>query len=194
LFPDKTAVYGEFWRRVVTNGHMFPAEAVVVAGYYLKVPTRQRERKTGTKTRILICTQPTVQPELLDYLAFLKASLNRAGWEITIKPHPREDAAPYEALAEAGFVSVSNRTAYELLAECDVHISSYSSVLYEAILYGICNYALYVDRYAQYCDEVIGSGAALPLRPNQLPAPCVPDVEEARFYLDDYHPGVLFGS
>jgi len=194
LFPDKTAVYGEYWRRVVIGGHMFPPESVIVAGYYLKVPTRQREREAGKRTRILICAQPTVQPELLDYIVFLKATLDRTGWEIIIKPHPRENAVPYEALAEEGFVSVSNRTAYELLAECDIHISSYSSVLYEAILYGVCNYALYVDRYAQYCDEVIGSGVALPLRPNQLPVPCAVDVGQVRFYLDDYRPDTLFGS
>ena len=135
-----------------------------------------------------------MQRELLDYIAFLKTALARYEWEIVIKPHPRENAAPYEALVEAGFVSISGRTAYELLAECDVHISSYSSVLYEAILYGVCNYSLYVDRYAQYCDEVISSGVALPLRPDQVPAPCASDVEEARFYLDDYHSDVLFGS
>ena len=47
LFPDKTAVYGEFWRRAVIDGRMFPPEAVAVVGYYLKVPARRRERREG---------------------------------------------------------------------------------------------------------------------------------------------------
>jgi hypothetical protein len=193
LFPDRIATYGEFWCRILVAGNMFPPDSVVVAGYYLKVAPAPRERTARSVTRILICTQPTVQGEMLTYIAFLKSALERTAWEIVIKPHPREDAAAYQRLSEPGFVTVSDRTTYQLLAECDIHISAYSSVLYEAILYGASNYSLRVDRYARLCDEVVGSGVALSLRPDELPVAGVRGASDARFYLDDYHPDVLFG-
>ena len=193
LFPNKIAVYGEYWRRVLLAGNMFPPDAVVVAGYYLKVPAKPDTHDTRVTNRVLITTQPTVQRELLEYIAFLRSALDRSAWEILIKPHPSEDATAYHGLTEPGFVSVSNRNTYELLAECDIHISVYSSVLYEAILYGACNYSLRVARYAQVCDEIIGSGVALPLNLGEAPAPCTMAAGQVRVYLDDYRPDVLFG-
>jgi hypothetical protein len=193
LFPNRIAVYGEYWRRILLAGNMFPPAAVVVAGYYLKVPAKPQTRETRAARCILITTQPTVQRELLDYIAFLKSTLDRSAWEILIKPHPSEDATAYHSLSEPGFLSVSGRTTYELLAECDIHISVYSTVLYEAILYGACNYSLRAARYAQVCDEIISSGVALPLNLNEVPAPCVMAGGQVRYYLDDYRPDVLFG-
>jgi hypothetical protein len=194
LFPDKIATYGEFWRRILVAGNMFPPDSVVVAGYYLKVPLKPADHDVSGVTCILICTQPTVQGEMLDYIAFLKSALDPASWKIVIKPHPSEDATAYHGLSEPEFVAVSDRTTYELLAECDIHISAYSSVLYEAIMYGACNYSLRVERYARLCDEVIASGVALPLNPGEIPAPCTMAAGQVRYYLDDYHPKVLFGS
>ncbi len=193
LFPDRIAVYGDYWRRIVLAGNMFPPEAVVVGGYYLRVAPKSTAREVSGTTRILICTQPTVQREMLEYIVFLKSALDHSTWQIVIKPHPSEDATAYHALAEPSFVSVADQNTYELLAECDIHISSYSSVLYEAILYGVCNYALRVERYSRLCDEVVGSGVALPLKPDELPVAYVIAPGEARFYLDDYRPEVLFG-
>jgi hypothetical protein len=194
MFPDKIATYGEFWGRILAAGNMFPPESVIAAGYYLKVPPKLRARAPRAATHILICTQPTVQGEMLDYIAFLKSALDHSKWAIVIKPHPSEDTTAYHDLVEPGFVTVSERTTYELLAECDIHISVYSSVLYEAILYGASNYSLRVERYARLCDEVVGSGVALPLRPDELPVTGAMAAGDARFYLDDYHPEVLFGQ
>lgn len=194
LFPNRIATYGEFWSRILLAGNMFRSESVIVAGYYLKVPPKLRKREPGDATRILITTQPTVQGELLEYIAFLESELDRSAWEIVIKPHPNEDATAYRGLSEPGFITISDRTTYELLAECDIHISVYSSVLYEAILYRACNYSLRVERYSQLCDEVVGSGVALPLKPDELPMAGVRVTGEARFFLDDYHPDVLLGS
>ena len=193
LFPNKIAVYGEYWRRILVAGNMFPPESVVVAGYYLKVPPELHKHAERTTTHILICTQPTVQGEMLEYIAFLKSALDRSAWEIVIKPHPNEDATAYHSLSEPGFVTVSERMTYELLAECDIHISVYSSVLYEAVMYGAANYSLCVERYAHLCDEVVGSGVALPLQPDELPKAGAKVIDETRFYLDDYRPEILFG-
>jgi hypothetical protein len=194
LFPNRIAVYGEYWRRILLAGHMFPSDSVVVAGYYLKVPAKSQTREARVIKRILITTQPTVQPELLDYIAFLKSTLDRSAWAILIKPHPSEDATAYRRLAEPDFVSIADRTTYALLAECDVHISVYSTVLYEAILYGACNYSLRVERYARICDEIAGSGVALALHPDEVPAPCVMAPGQVHYFLAEYRPDMLFGA
>jgi hypothetical protein len=191
LFPDCTCVYGEYWRQVVLEGGMFPSSAVKTVGYYLKVPPRKERRDARTRTTVLITTQPTVQAELLDYVRFLATHLDPGRWAVVIKPHPAEDARPYHALAVPGFVSISERSPYELLSECDIHISAYSSVLYEAILYGPANYALYVDRYWPYCDAVVASGVARGLNPDETPAVYATSSAEVRFYMDLFRPAVL---
>ncbi|MBN1888233.1 MAG: hypothetical protein JW850_09590 [Thermoflexales bacterium] len=192
IFPDKLAVYGEYWRQIVCQGRMFPENTVVVAGYYLKVPDRPDHLTPHDKTVILITAQPTVQRELCEYIAFLKSRLDRRHWHIVIKPHPREDATAYAGLVEPGFVTLSNQSVYELLIQSDIHISAYSSVLFEAIRYGVCNYALFVDSVASYWNEIVKSGAALALMTDQLPIPCTTSPEAGRLYAADYNPAVLF--
>lgn len=194
LFPDKLAVYGEYWRQIVCQGNMFPENTVVVAGYYLKVPDKPSESVPHDKTVILITAQPTVQRELCDYVAFLKSRLDRHQWRVVIKLHPSEDATAYASLAEPGFVTLSTQSVYELLIQSDIHISAYSTVLFEATRYGVCNYSLLVDSVASYCNETVNSGAALPLMPDQLPAPCQAPPEAARLYAADYNPTILFGD
>lgn len=191
LFPDRTAVYGEYWRQIILQGNMFPAEAVQIVGYYLKTP--ERAPKTARdRTVILITGQPPVQDELCAYIAFLKSRLAPARWQIIIKPHPRENVTAYIPLLEPGFIVLSHESVYQLLTQADIHIGVYSSVLYEAIRYDVCNYVLYVQRVAEHCDEVIRSGVALRLQPDQLPDPNAKPQVLSRHYLDDYNPSVLF--
>ncbi|MHC4617110.1 MAG: hypothetical protein ACYTEQ_05085 [Planctomycetota bacterium] len=191
LFPDKLAVYGEYWRDVVVHGNMFPQDSVVVLGYYLKVPDIIKRRHHPGKTVVVVSTQPIVQRELYEYLLFLKSCLDRAHWHIIVKPHPREDSRAYADLAEPGFVTVSDVNVYDLLAQADVHISVYSSVLYEAVRFSVCNYVLYIEKVSMYCDDIINSGVALALTPRQLPLPRKGAEHNVEYYFAEFNPSVL---
>jgi len=192
LFPDKLAVYGEYWKQVVVQGNVFPQDSVIVSGYYLKVPDILESTVSRDKTVVLVSTQPTIQRELREYISFLKSQLDSGQWYIIIKPHPNENVEAYVSLLQPGFVTLADKSAYELLALADIHIGVYSGLLFEAIRYSVCNYALLVKSVSAYCQEVINSGVALPLRPDQLPEIGNKADVAAQFYFADYNPGVLF--
>lgn len=197
FFPDRIAVYGQYWKEVLVQGNMFPEDSIEVVGYYYKVPDRREAPKPAPmkdRTVLLVSTQPKLQREFSDYVSFLKARLDPERWWIVIKPHPKEDSDVYAGLAQPGFVTVSTTSVYELLAQADVHISVYSSVVYEALRYQLCNYVLLVDSAWELCQAIVESGVALPLRPNQVPEPCVQPSATARYYFEDYDHSVLFGE
>jgi hypothetical protein len=193
LFPHRLAVYGEYWKQVVSQGNMFPADSTFVVGYYLKVPDPQRTPRDSERITILISSQPIVQEELCKYVSFLKSQLNQREWHIVIKPHPMESEEAYVSLQQAGFVTVSHTSVYELLAECDVHISAYSSVLYEALRYDVANYVLRLNRVSSHCDAIIDSGVAQALAPNQVPDPSRKPRVPTGFYFAEYDPCALYG-
>jgi hypothetical protein len=192
LFPDKLAVYGEYWKQVVVQGNMFPEDSVFVVGYYLKVPDEPRSLTSRDKITILVSAQPTVQCELYDYISFLKSQLDSEQWHIVIKPHPMEDSEAYSNLLQPGFITLSNSNVYELLARSDIHISVYSSVLYEAVRFDVSNYVLYVERVSMHCDEIINSGVALLLKPNEVPEPGREIDLDDQYYFAEFDPSVLF--
>jgi hypothetical protein len=199
-FPDKIAVYGKYWKEILVKDSIFPAESILVIGYYLMVAdeTGKRDKVSLTfpqgKTILLISSQPTVQDELCEYIAFLKSQLSRKQWYLIIKPHPREDAEIYSNLLEPDFISLSHQSIYGLLACADVHIGVYSTVIYEAVQYTRCNYVLYVDSFASYCDEIVDSGIALPIKGDQIPMPDRTIAVDSNFYFADYAPSVLFAD
>jgi len=193
LFPHRLAVYGEYWKQVVVQGNMFPEDSILVIGYYLKVPDASHSSQSLKRTTILITSQPTVQQELCRYVSFLKSRLNQTEWHIIVKPHPMESEDAYAALQTPNFVTVSHTNVYELLAECDIHVSVYSSVLYEALRYGVSNYVLYLEAARDHCEAIINSGVAQVLAPDQVPDPsCKPQVI-TEFYFADYDSSILFG-
>ncbi|MGB2963464.1 MAG: hypothetical protein WBB69_05710 [Anaerolineales bacterium] len=192
MFPDKLAVYGEFWKDNVVRGNMFPEDAVEIVGYYLKVPDVQKQAQPAEKNVILITSQWTVVDVLYDYVKFLKENLNKTQWQVIIKPHPAERLTTYQDLLEEDFVLLSNENIYKLLQNAGIHISVCSSVLWEAIRYDVANYVLLDDRYQDESHALINSGVALPLGSRQIPDPAAkPDVPPDYFFAD-FNPSVLF--
>ncbi len=192
LFPDKLAVYGEYWKQVAIQGNMFPEDSIIVVGYYLKVPEKSERPVSRDRSVILISAQGIFQRELCHYISFLKSQLDSNQWHIIIKPHPHDDSQAYVNVLQPGFVTLTNKNAYELLAQADIHISFYSTLLYEAVRYNVCNYVLLVDGAPEQCHIIINSGVAWPLMPDQVPEIGKKPGVAAQFYFADFNPSVLF--
>ncbi|MCP4370152.1 MAG: hypothetical protein GY797_18865 [Deltaproteobacteria bacterium] len=191
LFPDRLLVYGEYWKNVVAKGHFLPWSQIQIIGYYLKVPPIPDKKPINDKTILLITGQPTVQNALITYLMFLKQNLDPDTWQIIIKPHPKENAAGYVHLVEKDFVRVTMANTYNLLTQTDIHIGVYSSVVFEASRYSLSNYTLLVEPYLAHCREIVESGVARPLQPNELPQNYQPNPTLANHYFAPFNPTVL---
>jgi hypothetical protein len=193
-FPDKIAVYGRYWKEILVEDNIFPTDSVVIVGYYLMIPAKEEISFPQEKTVLLVSSQPTVQDKLRDYVSFLRSQLNRDQWCVVIKPHPREDPDLYTSLLDPKFIMLSDQSVYALLAHADIHVSVYSTVLYEAIRYTRCNYVLYVEGFDSYYDEIVDSGVALPINETQLPSSDRKVSVDSHLFFADYTPSVLFTS
>lgn len=195
MMPDYIGVYGDYWRNNLISGKQFLSERIINIGYYLKTPLINFDyRKRSSKKTILITTQPTVQNEFLKYIKFLKSNLDPKEWVIVVKPHSSEDISAYCQLIEPGFIEVEYTNVYHLLQQADIHISVYSTVIYEAILYNIINYSLYIEKVSNYCDEILASGVAQRLNTNELPKYFIKNQTiNRKIFFDSFNPIKLFG-
>ena len=195
LLPNYLAVYGEYWKEVVTEGKLFPSDAVILIGFYLKTKEIKGKAQKSAKETILFSTQHTVQTQIVEYIKFLSNSLDPETWRIIIKPHPAEIDSAYQNLSIPGFIEVSHKGIDHLLQKADIHIGVYSTVVYEAIRYNVNNYCLYVDTVRAHCDEIIASGVAKRLDQGVLPSLDSKDSNmlNPKYFFDDFHPEVLSG-
>jgi len=192
LFPDKIAVYGEFWKNIVVKGNLYPADAVEIVGYFLKIPEIDYTFHGSGKKVVLITSQWTVVEAIHNYVKFLKEKLERNQWRIVIKPHPVEDPTTYLDLLETDFVQLANSDIYKALLTADIHISVYSSVLYEAIRYNVTNYVLLVEEYEDEYQMLINNGIALPLNSDQIPEYLDESSISSEFFFAEFDPSALF--
>jgi hypothetical protein len=192
LLPDRIAVYGEYWRRLLVSDSIYPEDRVVVAGYYLMTPPVRRNTAPRGRRVILLTTQGIYQHHWLNYIRFLTSQLDPAAWRIVIKPHPSEHRESYRALVVDGFVELSELGTYDLLSECDIHISVNSTVLFEAVRYGVANYVLFVPEAQDRCAQIVASQVALPLQSNETPEPVKQGLADPRFYFAEFEPSAIF--
>lgn len=171
MLPDFIYVYGQYWKDILISSKEFAKSKIEIIGYYLRQPHDSKliTKKSTEKTRILITSQTTIQKEMIDYIHFLKKNLDPNRWEVIIKPHPKEDHTKYFKLLEENFISINMNDIYSLLQNSNIHISGYSTVLYEAVLFNVINYTLVIKGYEHYSEEISNSGVAKKLFPDKLP-------------------------
>lgn len=191
LLPDHLLVYGPYWKEVAVAGNFLPSRQIRIIGYYLKVPPILRIPTTHQKMTILIAGQPTIQESLISYIVFLKQNLEPKDWQIIIKPHPNENPAGYTPVLEEDFVQLTMANTYSLLAQADIHIGVYSSVVFEAGRYKLANYTLLVEPYLTFCQEIVETGIARPLALNELPELYQPTTEQINHHFAPFNPSVL---
>jgi hypothetical protein len=189
--PDQIGVYGSFWKENLVTGGLLPDSAVFVLGYYLQTEQPNRTPRVEGKTVLLISTQAPFQRDWLEYVQMLKLSLSPGNWRIIIKPHPNEEDEAYRQIAVPGFVEVSTDSVYALLNQADIHMSVRSTVLFEALRYGVDNYVLVVESAARECQELIDSGVGLPIRQGELPSANAAPSKPASYFFSPFDAALL---
>jgi len=191
MLPDEIGVYGLFWKQNLLAGSLFAEKDVFILGYYLQAEQPMRFTRKDDKIVLLISTQAPFQRIWIDYLETLKRNLPMQQWRIIIKPHPAEKDEEYRKLACPGFLEVSHDSVYALLNRADIHMSVRSTVLFEALRYGVANYILVVDSVARECQEMIDSGIGLPIHTGQLPAVAAPAARSSSYFFASFDPKLL---
>ena len=178
LFADRLFVYGDFWRQRVERGAEY-RNKVVVSGFY---PYRNREysqafldfkkaERLGERTVILITVQKGLEGIFEEYIHDLSKRITPTHPDalILVKPHPSPRYS-IDSLNALPNVRVMTFNLEHVMPLATIHVSIYSTTLYDALLYGIKhNFALYVETQSDYVEAVLRSGVAEKLLPSENP-------------------------
>ena len=170
LFADKIYLFGEYWKNVLLKGREYDSNQIEIIGYYLydDFTKYAREREILNeiildKKVVLITTQTFIHKGYIEFtMALLKEiELMKEPYIIIIKPHPAENQEIYrDAFVDSKTVKVLQYPLTVLLEKADLHISIYSTTLYDALRYNIKNYVFKVKGCEDYVNEIVESGVA----------------------------------
>lgn len=152
IMADITLVWGDYWKKLLTEKSNFVKESVIVTGQMrtdiipklLHQSSVFKTKFTSKKKLVVFASQPIPDKSLRWQAAFdvFKAFANQADTALIVKLHPaeREAVAYYTEIAkEAGIPNpeiLFNVDLYELLSACDLLITCYSTVGGEAVYFG----------------------------------------------------------
>ncbi len=158
LFADEIGVYGQFWKDQLLKGAGYEEKQIKIIGYYPVsiVPSEKSvENYKATfpgKKNILVTTQTFMHEYFCDYILFLSADLleRQLPYGILVKLHPAESIEKYAAISGLENVKIVNENLDVLFKAVDLHISSYSTTLFDALRYDVPNFSIWVELYSDY--------------------------------------------
>lgn len=179
LFADCIAVFGEYWRKVLLTGCEYKPENIFVLGEYrcrnLDVSAdikNKIEAFTANRKVILFTTQTFLHQYFIDYIQFVleKGNIKEQGYCIIVKTHPAEKQDLYRSLSfSPDACLIVNAPLDYLFSISSIHISGYSTTLFEALSYDCANYSLWISESADYIQSMVNSRVSVLLMPDQLP-------------------------
>ena len=169
LFADRILVYGEFLKQRLLKGCEYPEQRIGTIGYYHFESTQEdsalRERLQkfkGADQLLLVTTQTNLHSYFIACVEGLAKDIaaKKLPWKIVVKPHPAEKKGIYDQLEAFDSVKIVDANLEQLFPLSDLHLSIYSTTLFDAIRFGVKSYAVYIPEYGDYVDAMIAAGVA----------------------------------
>jgi hypothetical protein len=196
LFADEIWVYGNYWKQVLNQGVEY-FNKIKVAGYYLfdnfngyeAVEKELDEFSAGNKL-IIITTQTSLHKAFIDYTLWLINDIKNRNlpYKIIVKTHPLEKQEHYAILHQTDGVKIMNHPLPVLFKKVQMHVTIYSTTLYDGAKAGVPGFALHNEQYQDYIDEIIKSGVAYPLALNENPVDLFTKLKsvDSSFYYSEF--------
>ena len=185
MFPDMILTYGNFWTEILRKGYEFSHDNIINFGYYLFSAKDNFNRKLTelcdlifSRKVLLITTQPGLSKEIKSYIQFLsdhhKDDKDKV---IVVKPHPRESVESYKSCFSNFFnVLVTELPIDSLLKISNIHLSVYSSCLYDALRVNVPNFCLDIAKSSDYVTEIVDAGIAIKIQLDESPFNVSPQI------------------
>jgi hypothetical protein len=177
LFADEIWVYGNYWKTVLEQGVEY-INKIKIAGYYLydnftgyEKAEKEIDEFADGKKLIIITTQTSLHKPFIDYAFWLANDIEvrNLPYKILVKTHPLEKQEHYDVLHESKGIKIVNYPLPVLFKKTQLHVTIYSTTLYDGARAGIPGFALYNEQYKDYINEIIESGVACPLAIGENP-------------------------
>ena len=202
LFADEIWVYGQFWKDQLLKGAGYEEKQIKISGFYPVsiVPPEKTVADFKTifpgKKNILVTTQTFMHEYFCDYIKFLSADISARAlpYGIIVKLHPAESPDKYSSLNGLENVKIVNENLDVLFRAVDLHISSYSTTLFDALRFDVPNYSIWVEQYGDYIalfrDE--GISRVINGKKNPLDFPLADKQHKAgNYYYEKFDPSTL---
>lgn len=168
LFADRLLVYGNFWKNKLLNGSEYLNNQIDIIGYYLyndfsEIMDEELNSFTRDKMVIVITTQTFLHNQFIDFTTKLENFIieNNKNAIIILKPHPAEKLEIYtNAFSNSKLIRVLQYPLPLIFNKASVHISVYSTTLFDALRHNLKNYVFKVAGCEDYVNEIIESGIA----------------------------------
>lgn len=202
LFADEIWVYGQFWKDQLLKGAGYDDKQIKIVGFFPvsivppeKLVTDYKNLFPGKKN-ILVTTQTFMDEYFCDYIKFLSADLltRSSPYGIIVKLHPAESLEKYSALKGLENVKIVNENLDVLFRAAELHISSYSTTLFDALRFDVPNFSIWVELYGDYIalfrDE--GISRVMNGKENPLDFPVGDKQHKAgNYYYEKFDPSTL---
>lgn len=175
LFADKLLTYGSYWSELLKKGHEYSPDQIRTLGYYLY------EEKSGTKKEenllkqfcdnskiVLITTQPALHADFCDYISrWLDRGPDHT--KFIIKLHPADIETWYDQLKGNPNILITRTRLEVLFKYTTLHLTSYSTTIYDAMRYGIESYSLNFPSSTDYVNKIVKEGFSTLVELNEFP-------------------------
>ncbi len=196
LFADQIWVYGNYWKNVLEKGVEY-INKIKVAGYYLYdnfTGYEHIEKEIDTfaegKKLIIITTQTTLHKAFIDYTLWLANNIasRNLPYKILVKTHPLEKQEHYAILNHTKGVKIMNQPLPVLFKKVQLHVTIYSTTLFDGARAGVPGFTLYNEQYKDYINEIVQSGVAYPLAQHENPIDLIDNLKavDASYYYSDF--------
>jgi hypothetical protein len=196
LFADQIWVYGNYWKNVLEKGVEY-LNKIKVAGYYLydnfsgyEHIEKEIDNFAEGKKLIIITTQTTLHKAFIDYTLWLANDIKTRNlpYKILVKTHPLEKQEHYAILHQTEGVKMMNHPLPVLFKKVQLHVTIYSTTLFDGARAGVPGFALYNEQYKDYINEIIQSGVAYPLAQNENPIDLIDKLKmvDASYYYSEF--------
>ncbi len=177
LFADEIWVYGNFWKDQLTKGAGYASKQVKVCGYFpiTIIPTDEIKESYRAifpeKKIMLVTTQTFMHDYFCSYIKFLSEDLRSRNlpYAVFVKLHPAENLDRYDSILNLDNVRIVNENLDVLFSVVDIHISVYSTTLFDAIRFGIPNFSVYFQPFSDYIELIRKENIAHMIHPNENP-------------------------
>jgi len=197
LFADEIWVYGNYWKQVLEKGVEYLYK-IKVAGYYLfdnfkgyEAIEKEIDDFSAGNNLIIITTQTTMHKAFIAYTLWLAKDIETRNlpYKILVKTHPLEKQEHYAILHQTAGVKMVNHPLPVLFKKTQMHVTIYSTTLYDGARAGVSGFALYNEQYKDYIQEIIQSGVAQPLAEKENPIDLVTHLKtvDAGFYYSEFN-------
>ncbi|MEO5643104.1 MAG: hypothetical protein ABIQ40_12315 [Bacteroidia bacterium] len=202
LFADEIWVYGQFWKDQLLKGAGYEDKQIRIVGFYPVsiVPSEKLvadyKNTFPGKKNILVTTQTFMDEYFCKYIQFLSADLlsRSLPYGIIVKLHPAESVEKYATLKSMENVKIVNENLDVLFRAAEIHISSFSTTLFDALRFNVPNFSIWVELYDDYISLFRDEGISRVINgsENPLDFPVADKQRKAdEYYYEKFDPSTL---